>query len=186
MWHSRAAAAFFSLALLFSGCHGPDIVAKPQEESGQSAPSGEQSESAQPRGEWEEFARMLLDDRSGELKNSLDEWLTSHRDGTFSGEPSRHAPYPEDFPPAENLPTVEEAGEIAVAWREAEKLDERSESPGTVCVILPADESHICILEPALLYDSDGEASLAISGSGFACMGAAEYVRENKLDFELL
>ena len=187
MRFNAAAVALAALALALSGCLGRAARDETPNESAFEPLYATLSESAAPCGSgFGEFARELLDNRGGELTERLDEWLSSHRDGTFDGALNHHDPYPDDFPPAENLPKAADIDGIAVAWRETEERGENTESPGTICVIVPIDSSHICVLEPVLFSASDGESYLGFANSGFDTMDVAVYVQENRLQYEIL
>jgi hypothetical protein len=126
------------------------------------------------------FAKELRYARYDELVDALNRSLSRHRSGTYEGMPNHHSPYPEDFPPVENLPVIDGEEDFAIVWRESVQIDEKTERLGAVYIIVPIDETHVYFLEPALFHDIEEEATLGFGGSGFADMSLEEFIAHSE------
>lgn len=132
------------------------------------------------------FANELRYTRHDELVSVLNEWLNQHKNGTFTEIQNHHPSYPVDFPSADHLPVVDSVEDIVIAWRDAEKLDENTETEGVVYIIVPIDDSHIYILEPVLFADEEDKTTIGFGSSSFSEMSIEDFfVHSNTTSFPI-
>ena len=138
------------------------------------------------------FANQLRHTYSIELVNLLNEWLSKHRNGTFEEIPNHHPIYPSDFPSANQLPIINDVGDVTIAWRETahDADDANIEYPGDIWIIVPIGQSHVYVLTPALFgmrgddpnYD-ENKFTLGFGSSGFVNMTVDEFISQGELIF---
>ena len=94
--------------------------------------------------------------------------------------PNHHPTYPSEFPPANNLPEIESINDVLIAWRETVQLDVNTEEAGGIFIVVPIDEKHIYILEPAKFSDEEDNIFIGFGYSGFADMSMDDFIAHSK------
>ncbi len=131
-------------------------------------------------GPFQAFADELRDIYRDELIALLNQWLGEHRNGTFEEMPNHHPAYPPDFPPAAELPEIESIEDIMIVYKESAQIDANTELEGFVRIVVPIDEAHIYILDPAKFFDENGNISIGFGYSGFADMSAEDFIAQTE------
>jgi hypothetical protein len=154
----------------------PPSTTEPPSETQSQPTSEEEAAPPEENGQFKAFADELNTTYRVELTGALNEWLYTLRDGTFEETPNHHPPYPSDFPPVSDLPVVERnLDNIFILWREDAPQGDESYFVGGVTVVLPIDESHLYVLEPALFTDADGITMIGFGSSGFEAISMDEF-----------
>ena len=128
------------------------------------------------------FASDLRHTYNEDLANVLNQWLDAHRNETFEEIINHHPIYPSDFPPASQLPVIDNTEDFIIAWRETVIIDANTEMEGVVYIIVPIDRSHIYVLQPALFSDVDDSISIGFAYSGFHAMGVMEFMADARVN----
>lgn len=113
------------------------------------------------------FAKEIYySQKHDEYRSRIYARVASYKDGTFEETPNHHAPYPEDFPNVENLPGVS-SETVALAWKNAEIIDETSEIEGFIEYLYFVDETHVIILTPVQLEVEEGIVVMTFAYTGY-------------------
>lgn len=129
------------------------------------------------------FGNELRHAYKDELVSVLNIWLDAHKNGTFEAIQNHHPAYPSDFPSTDQLPVIDSIEDVIVAWRESVIVDANTEENGVVYVIVPIDESHVYVLEPALFSDPDDNITLGFGSSSFISISADVFISQSEMDY---